>query len=61
MMPFHLSEATKKEIAGLTHAARWDLANDLVGARNALIESGDLTSAKHMTDFIEWLRYPQER
>jgi hypothetical protein len=61
MMAFSLSEATKKELADLSHAARWDLANDLIGARNALIVAGDPTSAKHMTEFIEWLRYPSAR
>jgi hypothetical protein len=60
MMPFHLSDATKKEIVGLTHAARWHLANDLVSARNALLGAEDIASAKHMSNFIEWLREPKE-
>ena len=57
MMPFGLSEATKQEIAAMSRNARSELANALVGARNALLlPHPDYDSARIMSDFIDWLR-----
>lgn len=58
MMAF--SKSYWSALGPLSLEVRAGLANDLTGAMNALHAAGDMESARHVAEFIEFLRAPGE-